>query len=153
MKSGRGALILLAVVQLCGSAHAGLSWQPSGPGGGGALASPSVSVGGSVIIGSDLAGAYRSTDGGVSWSAIGVVTGLLSTRVDAVVHHPSIDGTVFLGTDNGIYRSTNCATSPAGACTFTRTPLPRPWLLPWASQVRARPPVRISQPVWSPLKS
>ena len=89
------------------------------------MASPSVSVGGSVVVGSDLGGAYRSTDAGVTWSAIGVNKGLNSTHVDAVVHHPSLDGTVFLGTDNGIYRSTNCTTSPVGACTFTHAPLSR----------------------------
>lgn len=123
MKIRRAALILLATILLPGTADAELSWRSSGPGGGGALASPSVSVGGSVIIGSDLAGAYRSTDGGASWSALSVNNGLHSTHIDAVVHHPSMDGTVFLGADNGIYRSTNCTTSPAGACTFTHTPL------------------------------
>lgn len=123
MKIGRAALILLATVLLPGTGRAVLSWKSSGPGGGGAFASPSVSAGGSVIVGSDLAGAYRSTNGGVSWSVIGINKGLHSTHVDAVVHHPSIDGTVFLGADNGIYRSTNCDTSPVGACTFSRTPL------------------------------
>lgn len=114
-------LIALAAADLFAtSAHAALRWTPSGPGGGGALASPSVSATGStVIIGSDLGGAYRSTDGGISWTVIGAGNRLYSTHVDAVVDHPSLDGTVFLGTDNGVYRSTNC--TPAGDCTFTLT--------------------------------
>lgn len=67
----------------------------------------------------NLGGAYRSTDGGISWTVIGAGNRLYSTHVDAVVDHPSLDGTVFLGTDNGVYRSTNC--TPAGDCTFTLT--------------------------------
>jgi len=133
MKIGRTALVLLATVLLPGTGHAQLSWASSGPGGGGAFASPSVGAGGSVIIGSDLAGAYRASIfyGEYVWSPIGVANGLLSTHVDAVVHHPSLDGTVFLGTDNGIYRSTDCEAGlaasdfimPPGPCTFTHTPL------------------------------
>ena len=86
-----------------------------------------------MIIGSDLAGAYRNSiiNGEYVWSPIGVANGLRSTHVDAVVHHPSLDGTVFLGTDNGIYRSTDCEKTtvagdvvfPGGPCTFTHTPL------------------------------
>ena len=86
-----------------------------------------------MIIGSDLAGAYRNSiiNGEQVWSPIGVANGLRSTHVDAVVHHPSLDGTVFLGTDNGIYRSTDCEKTtvagevvfPGGPCTFTHTPL------------------------------
>jgi hypothetical protein len=117
------AIILATLCALPGAAIAALSWSSSGPGGGGALASPSVSVNGSVIVASDLGGVYRSTDGGANWSAIGNNKGLQSTHVDALAHHPTIDGTVFLGAEGGIYRSTNCDTS-AGACTFTKPALP-----------------------------
>lgn len=125
MRLHRTILVVLAAALIPSLASAAtLSWTSSGPGGGGAFASPSISVNGSVIIGSDLGGAYHSTDGGASWSPIGVNDGLLSTHVDVVVHHPSIDGMVFLGTSNGVYRSTNCDTSPAGNCTFTQTLVP-----------------------------
>jgi hypothetical protein len=119
---------LAALLALAAPALAALSWTSTGPGGGGAMESTSVStVGrvagattGSVIVPSDLGGAYRSTDLGASWSAIGLNKGLQSTHVDSVAFHPSIDGTVFLGVDDGVYVSTNCATSPVGACTFTK---------------------------------
>ncbi len=115
------ALLLLLVVNQAPSALATLSWESSGPGGGGALASPSMSKKGSIIVGADLGGAYRSTNGGALWSAIGTNHGLMSTHVDATAFHPTIDGILFLGTPNGIYKSTNCDTSPAGPCTFSRT--------------------------------
>jgi hypothetical protein len=120
-------LSLAALLAMSTTANAVLSWTSTGPGGGGAMESPSVSAlgkangatTGSVIVASDLGGVYRSTDLGATWSAIGNNKGLLDTHVDSVVHHPSIDGTVFLGADDGVYVSTNCATSPVGACTFT----------------------------------
>ncbi len=124
------AFLLLLVLYQAPSALATLSWESSGPGGGGALASPSMSKKGSIIIGSDLGGAYRSTNGGALWSAIGLNHGLLSTHVDATAFHPTIDGIVFLGTGNGIYKSKNCDTSPAGPCNFTGQSL-RAFSLPW----------------------
>lgn len=122
--------LVLCVLAYClafsqSASSATLRWAASGPGGGGALASAAQSVNGSVIVGSDLGGAYRSVNGGASWSVIGRRKGVTSTHVDAVVFHPSLDGTVFLGTGSGVFRSTNCETAPAGVCTFDNV-LPSP---------------------------
>jgi hypothetical protein len=113
--------LLAAFIALPGTAHATLSWTSSGPGGGGAFAGAAISPANTnhVIVPSDLGGIYRSTNGGAGWTAIGSNKLLLDTHVDAVAFHPSIDGTVYLGTGNGIYRSTDCQVA-AGACTFAR---------------------------------
>ena len=117
------SLLCLALFAPSAVSAATLSWSGSSPGGGGAFASPASSVGGSLVIASDLSGVYRSTNGGASWTGLGPNSGILDTHVDAVAFHPTIDGTLFLGGDNGIYKSVNCGTSPVGDCTFTRTPL------------------------------
>jgi hypothetical protein len=106
-------------------AQAALQWTSSGPGGGGAFAGAAVSSGGTnVFVPSDLGGIYWSTNSGVSWTAIGKSNGLDTTHVDAVALHPSIDGTVFVGAQAGIYRSVNCTIVPAGICTFSKLNLP-----------------------------
>ena len=120
--------VLFALAILSQSAEAKLKWQSTGPGGGGAFEGPSFSAlartthgaRGSVFIGSDLSGVYRSTDMGQNWEPLGSVHGLTSTHVDMVANHSSKDGIVVLAADDGLYQSEDCGTAPKGRCDFTK---------------------------------
>lgn len=83
------------------------NWERSNPGGGGAFSTVGASASGIIIAGSDLSGAYRSRDGGFSWDVIGVNKGLTETHVSGVGFH-RIDGDIlYIGTEYGIFRSSN----------------------------------------------
>ncbi len=83
------------------------NWQRTNPGGGGAYSTVGASISGIIIAGSDLSGAYISTDGGQNWDVIGVNKGLTETHVSGV-GFDRIDGNIlYIGTENGIFRSTN----------------------------------------------
>jgi hypothetical protein len=51
--------------------EAGSGWQSTNPGAGGAFGAVGAGPGGVIIVGGDLAGAYRSLDRGQSWDLIG----------------------------------------------------------------------------------
>ena len=89
----------------------------SNPGGGGAFHTVGQGPDGLVIVTSDLSGAYlnRAIDDPSSrWEIIGLDRGLSATHVSAVGFHPTDPQLLFLGTDNGIFRSAD------GANTFTK---------------------------------
>lgn len=59
-------------------------------------------------------GVYRSTDGGNTFTATNFVPSTLGTgglgssfRINIIKYHPTIPNLVFIGTDRGVYRSTN----------------------------------------------
>ncbi len=80
-------------------------WQRTNPGGGGAFATVGAGPTGIILAASDLSGAYRSLDRGHSWDIIGAADGLTATHVSGIGFDP-LDGSVlFLGTDEGIFRS------------------------------------------------
>lgn len=81
----------------------GFLWESTNPGGGGAFNHVAVSPSGIVVVGSDLGGAYRSLDRGQTWNAIGARQGLYSTHVSSVGFDKH--NTLYLGTDDGLYRS------------------------------------------------
>ncbi len=81
-----------------------ISWAPTGSGGGGAFSAPSVAADGTLLVGSDLSGAYLSRTGG-SWTALGASRGLTDTHVSATVFAPGRSDVFLLGTDGGIHRS------------------------------------------------
>jgi len=87
------------------------SWIRTGPGGGGAFstigAGPARAGGapGIILALSDLSGVYRSLDGGQSWDVIGSFRGLTATHGSAVGFHPTDPAKLFVGTDEGIFRS------------------------------------------------
>ena len=83
-------------------------WNRTNPGGGGAFSTIGAGPNGIIIAGSDLSGAYRSLDHGQSWDVIGASRGLFETHVAGMGFHPFDENIIFLGTDNGIYRSENC---------------------------------------------
>lgn len=94
---------------LCSAAGAqtGHVWTRTNPGGGGAFSTVKAGPSGVAIAGSDLSGAYCSRDRGLTWDVIGASRGLLNTHVSGVGFSPSDPNVIFLGTTNGIYRSTD----------------------------------------------
>ena len=83
------------------------NWQRTNPGGGGAYSTVGASASGIIIAGSDLSGAYRSIDGGLHWSVIGASSGLTETHISSVGFHRTNGNILYMGTENGIFRSTN----------------------------------------------
>ena len=89
----RTSVIRSRVVELClwalagvlidSRAHAG-PWVGASPGAGGAFTAIGAGPSGIILCGSDLGGAYRSLDRGLSWEAIGPSRGLNAVHVSAV---------------------------------------------------------------------
>ncbi|HGY10731.1 MAG TPA: hypothetical protein ENK37_11895 [Oceanithermus profundus] len=83
-------------------------WAFTNPGGGGAFHAIGAGPTGVLLAGSDLSGAYISKDGGQSWSAIGALRGLggfWTTHVSAVGFDPQDPDILYLGTEEGLFRS------------------------------------------------
>ena len=97
-------VFLLTYLQINAQTH---HWQRTNPGGGGAFSTVGASVSGIIIAGSDLSGAYRSTDGGQNWNIIGASSGLTETHISGVGFHRTDGNLLYIGTENGIFRSTN----------------------------------------------
>ncbi len=82
------------------------AWQPTNPGGGGAMNSPVITDEGYWAVGTDLGGLYVSKNQGKTWKAIGAIQGLKATHVAAVVAHPNkllvgAEGGLFVGKTDG----------------------------------------------------
>jgi photosystem II stability/assembly factor-like uncharacterized protein len=75
------------------------------PGGGGAYSTVGASASGIIIAGSDLSGAYRSTNNGQTWDVIGANKGLTETHISGVGFHRTNGNIIYIGTENGIFRS------------------------------------------------
>ncbi len=82
-------------------------WERTNPGGGGAFSTIDAGPTGIILAGSDLSGAYRSTDGGQTWDVIGASRGLTETHVSGVGFHRFNGDILFIGTENGLFRSGN----------------------------------------------
>jgi photosystem II stability/assembly factor-like uncharacterized protein len=82
-------------------------WRNLGPGGGGWIqsicASPQRS--GELLVGADLGGFYRSTDGGASYTITN--TGLQGYFVECIVPDPMNPDVIYLGCESGVYKSTD----------------------------------------------
>ncbi len=87
------------------------AWQCSNPGGGGAFNVVGAGPTGIILVGSDLSGAYRSLDGGKTWDAVGSFRGLTSTHVCGLGFDPADPAILYLGTEEGIFRSANAGDS------------------------------------------
>lgn len=83
------------------------TWVNINPGAGGEFTSIEAGPTGVIIAGSDLSGAYRSTDRGAHWDVIGSYRGLKVAHVSTVAFDPVVSTVVYLGTEAGIYRSDN----------------------------------------------
>ncbi len=98
-------LFLLTMVQTgFGQSH---QWTRTNPGGGGAFSTVGASLSGIIVAGSDLSGAYISKDGGSSWEVIGVSRGMDETHVSGLGFHRSDGNTLYIGTENGLFMSTD----------------------------------------------
>lgn len=82
-----------------------LRWTRTNPGGGGAFATARAGPSGIIIAASDLSGAYRSLDRGQTWDVIGAYRGLTSTHVSGIGFDPLDADILYLGTDDGLFRS------------------------------------------------
>lgn len=70
--------------------------------------SSSIGPDGSLLVGSDLGGAFYSNNDGASWRQIGAEQGYLETHTPAVAHHPTNGNIIFLSSSaGGLYRSTD----------------------------------------------
>jgi len=83
----------------------GSQWVNINPGAGGAFTAIGAGPTGVIVAGSDLAGACRSLDHGASWDVIGAARGLARTHVSSVAFDPSDARILYLGAEDGIYRS------------------------------------------------
>lgn len=88
-------------------AQADISWHSVGPGGCGWFTTVAFDTlnPGTVFVGSDVGGVYKTTDYGLSWRIVN--SGLTDYYVERVVPHPQEPGTLFLGTWGGVHKSTD----------------------------------------------
>jgi photosystem II stability/assembly factor-like uncharacterized protein len=86
---------------------AGLIWRNLGPGGGGWIQSICASPqrNGELLVGCDVGGFYRSTDGGVSYTITN--TGLQDDFVECIVPDPLHPEVIYLGCQSGVHKSTD----------------------------------------------
>lgn len=86
-------------------------WRATNPGGGGWFERIAAGPTGMVIACSDLSGAYRSRDRGITWDCLGRSRGLLTTHVACVAFHARDASVLYLGTEDGIYASADLGES------------------------------------------
>lgn len=89
-------------------------WTDISPGGGGAFTTIGAGPTGVLICASDLSGAYRSLDHGLTWDRIGFDHGLRRSHVSAIGFEPADPQVIHLGTEVGLYRSAD------GGASFVR---------------------------------
>jgi photosystem II stability/assembly factor-like uncharacterized protein len=102
------AAVLLSVVSADAIAgNVRMSWRPSGYGGGGRFTAIAIDPSNTriIYIGSDVAGVFRSRDGGDHFELIG--TGLGGFAVADIAVSPEDSHQVFVLTDAGLYHSIN----------------------------------------------
>src|SRR3989442_8652390 len=77
MRRSLSSCVLMLAAGLLGPslARADAGWTNVSPGAGGAFTCVGAGPGGVIIVGSDISGAYRSTDRGASWTNIGYLNG------------------------------------------------------------------------------
>jgi len=102
MKKLTQLTILLFSIIINAQTH---NWVRTNPGGGGAYSTIGASASGIIIAGSDLSGAYRSTNNGQTWDVIGANKGLTETHISGVGFHRTNGNIIYIGTENGIFRS------------------------------------------------
>jgi photosystem II stability/assembly factor-like uncharacterized protein len=108
-------------------------WRNLGPGGGGWIqslcASPQRS--GELLVGCDVGGFYRSTDGGASYTITN--TGLQDYFVECIVPDPLHPDVIYLGCESGVYKSTN----RGGTWQWLREGFPPKNLYDWSAPIGA----------------
>ncbi|MBW8011338.1 MAG: hypothetical protein FVQ83_08865 [Chloroflexi bacterium] len=81
----------------------GITWTSIGPGGGGNLTAIAFASSGTIYVGCDVGGVYRSTDDGQTWEIIN--EGLKLYAITEIVVDPTNPSLVYLGSYGGIYKS------------------------------------------------
>ncbi len=97
----------MAMVPVCAFALPAFTqptWTRTSPGGGGAFLTADVAADGTVLIGSDLSGAYRRAGAG-NWTRLGARDGLQATSVEVVRWKPRQSLIALAGTRNGLFRT------------------------------------------------
>src|SRR5580765_422936 len=89
------------------SAALATTWTNVNPGGGGAFTCAAAGPTGTILIGSDISGAYRSGDHGATWTNVGYAAGLQECFVGAVAFDPGDASIAYIGGEGGLYRSAN----------------------------------------------
>ena len=97
------ATIAMACV-LALPAFAGPTWTRATPGGGGAFLTADVAADGTVLVGSDLSGAYCRAGTG-DWTHVGARDGLEATSIEVVRWKPGQSAIALAGTRNGMFRT------------------------------------------------
>ena len=82
-------------------------WQAVSVGGGGWFERIGIGADGSIYAASDLSGIYVSRDQGARWSILGPDQGMYSTHVASFGMHPGNGQRFFVGTEEGIYKTTD----------------------------------------------
>ncbi len=85
----------------------GSKWQRTNIGGGGAMNGAAAGPTGTMVVGTDLGGAYIKRSSDQHWQIIGAASGMESSHVTNVAFHPTNPNVIFLTTDGGIYRSSD----------------------------------------------
>ncbi len=80
-------------------------WQWSNPGAGGTWAQASAGPTGIMLVASDLAGLYMSTDRGNSWTGIGNKQGLNEQFIHAAGFDPTDPAIMYAASAHGVYRT------------------------------------------------
>jgi photosystem II stability/assembly factor-like uncharacterized protein len=80
-------------------------WKSTNPGAGGAFGVVGAGPTGVIIVGADLAGAYRSLDRGQTWDLIGSYRGLTDTHICGLGFDPDSASIIYIGAEHGLFRS------------------------------------------------
>ncbi len=104
--------VLAAVLPLAFAAPASAqTWERTNPGGGGSFISVGAGPDGTIVVGSDLSGAYLSRNRGVSWEVLGASRGVTETHIPGVGFDPANASRIFLGAEAGIFLSEDAGLS------------------------------------------
>ncbi|MEE9322006.1 MAG: hypothetical protein V3U76_16285 [Granulosicoccus sp.] len=104
------ALLLILFTCLSGPAQAA-QWQRVNIGGGGAMNIVGAGPTGTLVAGTDLAGAYIKKTSDSQWQMITPDNGVPDTHITGVAFDPSNANIILLATEGGLYRSGNAGTS------------------------------------------
>jgi len=109
LSTTRKTLIVFIIAQLSfvNLPAQNFDWKRTNPGCGGSFSIAKVGPIGHIVACSDLGGAYYSTDLGASWGVYGNNAGIPQTHFSSVGFDFNNDNIFYIGTEDGIYRTTN----------------------------------------------